>query len=80
MTTSGRDRLAEHLRADGIETLISWPVPLHRQRGLGVEHWDLPRTERLCRRVLSLPMYPELEDRHVEYVAASVRRFFGAPS
>ncbi len=80
VTTDERDRLVEHLRADGVETLISWPIPLHRQKGLGLEHWQLPRTERLCRRVVSLPMYPELEDEHVEYVAASVRRFFGASS
>ncbi|MGX6600622.1 DegT/DnrJ/EryC1/StrS family aminotransferase [Micromonosporaceae bacterium Da 78-11] len=76
VTTDDRDALVEHLRADGVETLISWPTPLHRQRGLGLEHWDLPQTERLCRRVLSLPLYPELEDRHVEYVADSVRRYF----
>ena len=75
--TDDRDALAEHLRADGIETLISWPTPLHRQRGLGLDHWNLPRTERLCRRVLSLPLYPELEDSQVAYVADSVRRFFG---
>jgi dTDP-4-amino-4,6-dideoxygalactose transaminase len=80
VTTDERDRLAEHLRDDGVETLVSWPVPLHRQRGLGLEHWNLPRTERLCRRVLSLPMHPELEDWQVEYVAGSVRRFFGGSS
>ncbi|MEV6342703.1 DegT/DnrJ/EryC1/StrS family aminotransferase [Actinoplanes sp. NPDC051851] len=78
VTTDRRDALAEHLRADGIEILISWPVPLHHQRGLGLDHWRLPRTERLCERVLSLPMHAELEDVHVDEVAASVRRFFGA--
>jgi dTDP-4-amino-4,6-dideoxygalactose transaminase len=76
VTTDRRDALAEHLRDDGVETLISWPVPLHRQRGLGLDHWQLPHTERLCRRVVSLPMNPELEDWQVEYVAGSIRRFF----
>jgi dTDP-4-amino-4,6-dideoxygalactose transaminase len=78
VTVDRRDDLVAHLRDDGIETLISWPVPVHKQRGLGLDHWSLPNTERLCRRVLSLPMHAELEDRQVEYVAASVRRFFGA--
>ncbi|GAA0498402.1 glutamine--scyllo-inositol aminotransferase [Paractinoplanes deccanensis] len=77
ITTPDRDRLAEHLRADGIETLISWPIPLHRQKGLGLEHFRLPRTERLCDEVLSLPMHVELADDQAEYVADSVRRFFG---
>lgn len=75
VTTDRRDELVEHLRGDGIETLVSWPVPVHQQRGLGLDHWHLPRTERLCRRVLSLPMHAELEDWQVEYVADSVQRF-----
>ncbi|GAA1582131.1 DegT/DnrJ/EryC1/StrS family aminotransferase [Actinoplanes couchii] len=78
VTTDARDRLVEHLRADGIETLISWPVPLHRQKGLGLEHWKLPHTERLCDRVLSLPLHPELADDQIDIVAGSIRRFFGA--
>ncbi|XVU30171.1 DegT/DnrJ/EryC1/StrS family aminotransferase [Actinoplanes sp. CA-054009] len=77
ITCEARDRLVEHLRGDGIETLISWPIPLHRQKGLGLEHWRLPRTEKLCDEVLSLPMQVELADDQVEYVAASVRKFFG---
>ncbi|MEV4347446.1 DegT/DnrJ/EryC1/StrS family aminotransferase [Actinoplanes sp. NPDC049596] len=77
VTCEARDRLAAHLRDDGIETLISWPIPLHRQKGLGLSHWQLPRTEKLCDEVLSLPMQVELTDDQVSYVAASVRKFFG---
>ncbi len=76
VTTDWRDPLAEHLRDDGIETMVSWPIPLHRQPGLGLGHHRLPRTEALGDRVLSLPMYPELGDDQVEHVATSVRRFF----
>jgi dTDP-4-amino-4,6-dideoxygalactose transaminase len=74
--TDKRDALVAHLRDDGIETLIPWPGPVHQQQGLGLDHWNLPHTERLCRRVLSLPMHAEREDWQVEYVARSVRRFF----
>lgn len=76
ITTDHRDELVAHLLHDGIETLISWPVPIHRQPGLGLDHWRLPHTERLCQRVLSLPMHAELADWQVEYVATSIRRFF----
>jgi dTDP-4-amino-4,6-dideoxygalactose transaminase len=76
ITTDWRDPLAAHLRADGIETLISWPIALHRQPGLRLGHHRLPRTEALCDRVLSLPLHVELTDDQVEYVATSVRRFF----
>jgi dTDP-4-amino-4,6-dideoxygalactose transaminase len=75
ITLDDRDALGEHLRADGIETLVSWPVPVHLQPGLGLADHSLPRTERLCRRVISLPLHAELLDPQIEYVADSVRRF-----
>jgi dTDP-4-amino-4,6-dideoxygalactose transaminase len=77
VTTESRDRLAEFLRDAGIETMVSWPVPMHHQPGLGLDHFRLPRTERLCREVLSLPMHAELDYWQVDYVAEQVRRFFG---
>jgi dTDP-4-amino-4,6-dideoxygalactose transaminase len=70
-----RDSLVEHLRQQGIEILVSWPVPFHRQHGVGLDHWRLPETERLSRRVLSLPMNAELDESEVRFVAEQVRAF-----
>lgn len=78
ITTGRRDALAAHLKADGIEVLISWAVPLHKQNGLGLSHWHLPATERLSQRVLSLPLNAELSFSDVEVVAESVNGFFNA--
>jgi dTDP-4-amino-4,6-dideoxygalactose transaminase len=36
---------------------------------LGVKEGDLPETEKACREVLALPVYPELPEEHVRYVA-----------
>jgi dTDP-4-amino-4,6-dideoxygalactose transaminase len=71
-----RDKLAEHLGKAGIEILISWPTPLHKQRALELSHFSLPVTERISAEVISLPMYPELTDGEVEYVIEAVRDFF----
>jgi dTDP-4-amino-4,6-dideoxygalactose transaminase len=71
-----RDDLAVHLRESGIEVLISWPIPLHKQKALGFTHFNLPITERISAEVLSLPMYPELTDEEVEYVIDVIRKFF----
>ena len=70
-----RDSLVAHLADKGVETLVSWPLPLHRQP-LGLEHFVLPMTDRLSARVVSLPMYPELDDAQVEEVAGAVQSFF----
>ena len=75
----GRDELRAALAADGIETGIHYPIPLHRQpvlEQLGYGEGAFPQTERLAARSLSLPMYPELPVRHLEHVAASIRGWF----
>jgi dTDP-4-amino-4,6-dideoxygalactose transaminase len=71
-----RDELVQHLRGCGIEVLISWPVPLHKQKALGLGQFSLPLTERIANEVISLPMYPELTDEEVNIVIAAVRKFF----
>ena len=76
--TEQRDELREHLHANGISSGIHYPIPVHLQRGfsnLGFEEGDLPQTERVCREVLSLPMYPELPSETVMQIADSVRQF-----
>ncbi|MBN1855440.1 MAG: DegT/DnrJ/EryC1/StrS family aminotransferase [Dehalococcoidia bacterium] len=64
-------------REQGIETLISWPVPMHHQHALNLGHFSLPQTEALSRELLSLPMYPELSDTEVATVCQAVRGFSG---
>ncbi|MCX6671984.1 MAG: DegT/DnrJ/EryC1/StrS family aminotransferase [Euryarchaeota archaeon] len=63
-----RDELAAFLRNSGVEIIISWPVPLNKQPKLGLQHFRLPVTEKVSNEVISLPLYPELEDDQVEYV------------
>ena len=72
-----RDRLVSYLRENGIEVLISWPIPMHHQRALGLEHFHLPETERISREVISLPMYPELSNNKLEFVIDCIRGFYG---
>jgi dTDP-4-amino-4,6-dideoxygalactose transaminase len=67
-----RDAVCERLKAAQIETGLHYPTPLHLQpayKSLGYRHGDFPVAEQLAERILSLPMYPELPQRAVEYVA-----------
>jgi dTDP-4-amino-4,6-dideoxygalactose transaminase len=73
-----RDRLREALAKKGIQTLVHYPVPLHRQpayRDFG--RGPLPVTERACRSLLSLPLYPEMLPEAAEKVAGEIRSFYG---
>lgn len=76
-----RDRLAAELRESGVETMLPWGGQgVHQFASLGLSHFRLPRTEQLFRRVLLLPMHPELEDQQVTYVTDTIRRFYSARS
>ena len=53
-----RDELQKHLALNGVDTLVHYPIPPHRQecyRGV-LDHLSLPLTERLANEVLSLPI------------------------
>lgn len=71
-----RDDLADYLKNNGIEILISWPIPNHHQKALGLSHYKLPVTEAVSNEVLSLPMYPELRDDQVQYVIEKICDFY----
>ena len=70
-----RDELANFLRSSGVEIIISWPVPLNKQKNLGLEHFHLPMTEQVSKEVISLPLYPELEDEKVDFVIKVLHDF-----
>jgi len=74
--TKRRDELVTHMRNSEVETMISWPTPLHKQKALGLSHFDLPMTEQVSAEVVSLPIYPELTDDEAEIVIDTVKDFF----
>ena len=73
-----RDELFEFLKKKRVETLIKDPIPNHWQKGLGLEHFKLPVSERLAEEVISLPMYPELTRDQQKYVIKCVKEFYEA--
>jgi dTDP-4-amino-4,6-dideoxygalactose transaminase len=74
----GRDRLRDHLQARGVGTALHYPRALHLQKcfaGLGHKAGDFPVAERAAQCCLSLPIYPEMADDQIEYVAAMIAEF-----
>lgn len=79
LLTEKRDELQKHLADRGIPTLIYYPLPLHLQKvyeNLGYKAGDFPITESISKKILPLPMYPELTDEQVDYVIATIRSAF----
>jgi dTDP-4-amino-4,6-dideoxygalactose transaminase len=71
--TEERDAVREQLTAAGIESGIHYPIPLHLQpayRQLGHGVGSFPVSERIAQRILSLPMFPDISDEQIRYVAS----------
>jgi dTDP-4-amino-4,6-dideoxygalactose transaminase len=76
--TPDRAGLQEHLQHAQIGTAIHYPIPLHLQPAYSDPRWpegSLPQAEAAAREVLSLPMYPELNEESVRKVAEQVGAF-----
>ncbi len=77
--TEKRDQLQAYLKENGVPSIIHYPVPAHLQKAydhLNHKEGDFPVTEKLCREVMSLPIYPEMPEEHIAYVAETIRKFF----
>lgn len=73
-----RDALSAYLAEKEIPSMIYYPVPAHRQKmfaSFGCENQDLPVTDWLTSRVLSLPMHTELDEEQLNYICTSVAEF-----
>ena len=72
-----RDWLQRQLQDAGVNTIIYYPIPIHRQPAyahLGYGQGSLPVTERLCSEVLSLPIFPELTEMQQQRVVDVLSR------
>ena len=76
--TPQRAALQQHLTAQGIGTMIHYPVPAHLQQAyqaLGFAPGSFPIAEELANTCLSLPMWPGMTEAHVATVADVIRSF-----
>lgn len=76
--TSRRDELLDYLGRNGVSCGIHYPVPVHMQKAyahLGLGAGSFPITEQMAKEMISLPMYPEIEDGQIHYVGDLIREY-----
>lgn len=73
-----RDGLKEYLEQKGIPSMIYYPVPAHRQKmfgAFGAKDQDLPVTDWLAERVISLPIHTEMNEEQLQFITTSVLQY-----
>ncbi|HEY1684303.1 MAG TPA: DegT/DnrJ/EryC1/StrS family aminotransferase [Tepidisphaeraceae bacterium] len=73
-----RESLGRHLKEQGIETGVHYPVPNHQQPAVEEvfgKQPSLPKTEDYVKKILSLPMFPSLSEAEVKTVADAIKNF-----
>lgn len=78
--TNHRDELLTFLREKGILASIHYPVPVHLQPAYkGIQGCDkLPETEKIAKKIISLPIYPGLSELDMQMIIKSINCFTGA--
>jgi len=69
--TKSRDKLCQAFKDKGIGAVIHYPLPLHLQgayKGLGYSRGDFPVSEKVAQEIISLPMYPQIEESQIEFI------------
>jgi dTDP-4-amino-4,6-dideoxygalactose transaminase len=71
-----RDELQKKLGEAGIGSAVYYPLCLHLQKcfeSLGHKEGDFPVSEKASKEILSLPIFPELKQEQIEYVASKIK-------
>lgn len=77
--TDQREQLMAHLKEQGIDSGVYYPVPLHLQevyRSLEYSKGDLPNAEQASVRCMALPLFPELTQQDQQYIIDAATQFF----
>lgn len=72
-----RNALQEHLKKDGIPSMVYYPVPLHLQEAYQkFSTQKCPVSEKLIKEVISLPMHTEMTQEQTKYIIQSINNFY----
>lgn len=74
--SKSRDRLQQYLLKNGVQTLIHYPIPPHKQKAY--QQWNslsFPKTERIHEEALSIPISPVLSLTDIEYITKMINSY-----
>ena len=77
--SKNREKIAEKFKTNGVGAVIHYPIPLHLQKAyasLGYRQGDFPVAEKVCREIISLPMFPHIKLNQMKYIVKLIKNTF----
>ncbi len=77
--SKNRDKLFQYLKSNYIQAGIHYPIPLHLQKAysyLDLKEGSFPISEKNAKEIISLPIFPELEENEIQYIVNALQKFF----
>lgn len=72
-----RDQLASYLSQNGVSTIIHYPIPPHKQKAYkSMSRLSFPVCESIVNKILSLPLYPGLSLKEIDYICYLINHFY----
>lgn len=74
-----RNKLQKYLESKSISTVVHYPKPIHLQEPylkMGFKEEDFPLAESFSKRVLALPIFPEIKDEEISYICDTINKFY----
>ena len=74
--TKNQKKLLNHLYKNKIEVFVNWKKPLYKHKGLKLRSSKLSNTEKFCKEMISLPIFPDLEQKKQKEVINVIKKFY----
>ena len=75
-----RDELNDYLKKNGVESIIYYANPLHLHKSsiktYNYKKGDLPISENICKRVISLPFHQNIKKKEIIYISKLINKFY----
>ena len=71
-----RDELVQYLEEDGIQTGLTYKIPLPKMKMFSQDDSECPEADSFCKKNIALPIYPFLKDKEIKLICDKIKKFY----
>lgn len=71
-----RDELVQYLEENGIQTGLTYKIPLPKMKMFSQDDSECPEADSFCKKNIALPIYPFLKDKEIKLICDKIKKFY----